>query len=89
MAEMTIRLQTDPVTGKKDIIVSLKSDEDSMPHEHEQQHKALVEKLIEGGLLSATEAGRVIVQREEETPVAPKSGQQHEQSTQESLEEGT
>src|SRR5262245_30977992 len=66
MAEMTIRLRCDPATGKKDIIVSLRSDADSLPHEHEQQHKALVEKLIGKGLLSASEVGQVIVEREEE-----------------------
>jgi len=66
MAEMTIRLQIDPQTGKRDIIVTLRADDDSLPHEHEQQHRALVDKLIEGGLLKAGEAGRVIVERGEE-----------------------
>jgi hypothetical protein len=66
MAEMTIRLQTDPVTGRKNILVSLRSDEDLLPHEHEQQHRALVEKLIEGGVLSAAQVGKVIVEREAE-----------------------
>lgn len=87
MAEMTIRLQTDPVTGKKDIIVSLKSDEDAMPHEHEQHHRELVEKLIEGGALSAAEAGRVIVQREEEETEREATPQAEPQGPQ-SLEEG-
>jgi hypothetical protein len=68
MAEMTIRLQNDPATGKKNIIVSLRSDEDAMPHEHEQQHRALVEKLIEGGVIKASELGQVIVEREEAEP---------------------
>ena len=31
MAEMTIRLETDPNTGKKNIIVGLKSDADALP----------------------------------------------------------
>lgn len=66
MAEMTIRLRCDPQTGKKDIIVSLRSDEDALPLEHEQQHKALVEKLIEGGIVSQSELGKIIVEREEE-----------------------
>jgi hypothetical protein len=70
MAEMTIRLRVNPQTGKKDIVVNLRSDEDSLPHEHEQQHKQLVDKLIEGGLLKAGEAGKLIVQREEEAPVS-------------------
>jgi hypothetical protein len=66
MAEMTIRLRFDPATGKKDIIVSLRSDDDALPYEHEQQHAALVDKLIQGGLLKATEAGKVVIEREEE-----------------------
>jgi hypothetical protein len=65
MAEMTIRLRTDPATGKKDIVISLRSDDDALPHEHEQQHRALVQKLIEGGLLKAEELGQVVVDREE------------------------
>jgi hypothetical protein len=66
MAEMTIRLRCDPATGKKDIIISLRSDEDALPHEHEQQHRTLVEKLIHGGLLKASEVGQIIVEREQE-----------------------
>ena len=68
MAEMTIRLQIDPATGKKNIIVSLRSDEDALPHEHEQQHRALVEKLIQGGIVKASELGQIVVEREEEAP---------------------
>jgi hypothetical protein len=73
MAEMTIRLRCDPTTGKKDIIISLRSDEDALPHEHEEQHRALVEKLIEGGYLKAAELGKVVVEREgkEEEAAAP------------------
>ena len=65
MPEMTIRLRCDPQTGKKDIIISLRSDEDALPHEHEQQHRALVEKLIHGGLLKPTEVGQIILEREQ------------------------
>lgn len=69
MAEMTIQLKIDPATGKKDIIISLRGDDDSLPHEHEQRHKALVDKLIEGGVLRASEIGQVVVEREEEGKV--------------------
>jgi hypothetical protein len=73
MAEMTIQLRINPETGKKDIIVSLSSDDDALPHEHEQQHRRLVDKLIEGGIVSAAEVGKVVVEREEEAtePAAP------------------
>ena len=70
MPELTIRLRCDPATGKKDIIISLRSDEDALPHEHEQQHKALVDKLLEGGIIKANDLGKIIVEREEEEPVA-------------------
>ena len=81
MAELTIRLRVNPETGKKDIVINLRSDEDALPHEHEQQHKQLVDKLIEGGVLKAGEVGSVIVEREEDSPVsnAPQSNPQQEQ----------
>ena len=72
MAEMTIRLRCDPATGKKDIVIKLRSDEDALPHEHEEQHRALVDKLLERGILKAGEVGNVVVEREEEkAPAAP------------------
>ena len=70
MGEMTIQLRMNPETGKQDIVISLRSDEDLLPHEHENQHQALVDKLIEGGVLKASEAGKVVVQREEEKGVS-------------------
>lgn len=73
MPEMTIQLRRDPQTGKQNIIVKLRSDEDALPHEHEQMHRALVDKLIEGGILKAGEAGKLVIEREEET-ASPASG---------------
>ncbi len=75
MPEMTIRLRTNPETGKKDIIISMRSDEDALPHEHEQQHRALVEKLIERRIIGEGEAGNLVIEREEdETEPAVPSG---------------
>jgi hypothetical protein len=81
MAEMTIRLRTDPATGKKDIIIDLRSDSDALPHEHEQQHRALVQRLIEGGLVKAEELGQVVVERERGVaePAVPVSDKQAEE----------
>jgi hypothetical protein len=70
MAEMTIRLRCDPKTGKRDIIVQLHSDADALPHEHEQLHRTLVDKLVNGGVLKAGEAGKLIVEREAEKGAA-------------------
>lgn len=78
MAELTIRFRPDPVTGKKDIVITLRSDEDALPHEHEQQHKALVEKLISKGVISEDEVGTITVTREEDEhePAAPAGTEQ-------------
>jgi hypothetical protein len=76
MAEMTIQLQIDPASGKKNIVVSLSSDADALPHEHEELHRKLVDKLIQGGILKASEVGKIVVERVEETPTptAPVAG---------------
>ena len=67
MAELTIRLRRDPETGKHDILIDLESDADALPHEHEQAHRELVEKLIGKG-----NVGKVIVEREvEKAPAVP------------------
>jgi hypothetical protein len=66
MAQMIIRLECDRVTGKKNIVIKLLSDPDALPLEHEQQHRALVDKLIEGGSVKASELGKIIVERQEE-----------------------
>ena len=84
MSEMTIQFIPDPKTGKKNIIISMKSDADAMPHEHEQQHRSFVEKLINQGLIAEGEVGQVIVTREEETkaPAAPTTTQQPQREAQ-------
>ena len=73
MAEMTIRLVIDPDTGKKNVVVKLRSDEDALPQEHEQMHRALVDKLVNGGIVKAGEVGKVVVEREEDSrePAVP------------------
>jgi hypothetical protein len=65
MAELTIRLDINPVTNKKDITISYRSDDDALPIEHEEEHRRLVSSLIEGGVLKASEVGTVVIEREE------------------------
>ena len=66
MAELTIRLRKDPETGKHDIIIDMKSDEDALPHEHEQMHRELVEKVI-----GKDNVGKVVIERESEKTQLP------------------
>lgn len=53
MPELTLRLKIDPVTGKKTLVADYHSDEDALPHEHEEEHRRLVKKLVEGVPLEA------------------------------------
>ncbi len=81
MAELTIRLVVDPTTRKKNVVISYRSDEDALPMEHEDAHRALVEKLIEGGALKASELGKIVVTREAgpeaaEAPSSPASDEE-------------
>lgn len=89
MAEMTIRLVFDPATGKRNVVISLRSDDDALPHEHEEQHRLLVDKLIEGGIVSASEVGQVIVEREEEQPVESPQSDPHAAGERRSVAEGS
>jgi hypothetical protein len=64
MASLILRLQIDPATGRKDVVIQYESDSDALPMEHEEEHRRLVDKLIAGGALKASEVGRIIVQRD-------------------------
>lgn len=62
MPSATIRLSVDPQTGKRTVTVGYASDLDALPHEHEQAHREIVEKLLEGGI--AKPGDTIVVERE-------------------------
>lgn len=61
MAEITLKLRRDPATGKREIVIHLESEADALPHEHERDHRALVEKLL--GRPLTDEDGDIVVER--------------------------
>jgi hypothetical protein len=64
--ELTLRLRVDPATGRREVVVDYASDADALPIEHEDEHRQLAGKVVEGGLHS----GKVVVTRAEEEPAA-------------------
>ncbi|MEZ4318485.1 MAG: hypothetical protein R3F61_13315 [Myxococcota bacterium] len=64
MAELILKLEIDPVTGKKNVLIDYGSDADALPMEHEEDHRQLVDRLIEGGALKAADLGRIIIRRD-------------------------
>ena len=50
MADLTLRLRVDPVTGRREIVIDYASDSDALPSEHEEEHRRLAAKVVNGGL---------------------------------------
>jgi len=77
MASAHIRLDIDPVTRKRTIVISYESDSDALPNEHEEAHRALVEKLFEGGI--AKQGDDIQVERAQEKGLSDASGESEPQ----------
>lgn len=73
MATLTLRLEIDPSTKKKNVWVKYDSDSDALPMEHEEQHKKLVEALLAGGTVKPEELGTITIEREGQG-AAPSTG---------------
>jgi hypothetical protein len=50
MAELVLRLRVDPATGKRELVIDYTSDADALPIEHEESHRRLAERIVDGGL---------------------------------------
>ena len=65
MAEITIRFRHNRTTGKKELVIHLESESDVLSHEHEGDHRRLVEQLIGQKLDADTD---VVIERIEKGP---------------------
>lgn len=86
MPSARIRLEIDPQTSKRTIVISYESDSDALPHEHEEEHRALVKKLFEGGL--AKDGDTIHVEREGETN-APAAEAPQEAAVRQGVKQGS
>jgi hypothetical protein len=57
---LTLRLEIDPRTRRKRLHVAYESDRDALPHEHEAEHRAILDQLLAHGVLAAGEAIEII-----------------------------
>lgn len=71
MATLTLRLETDPNTKKKNVWVKYDSDSDALPLEHEEQHKKLLQALLAGGTVKEDELGTITIEREGQGDAKP------------------
>jgi hypothetical protein len=78
MSEAILSLRVNPETGKRVLSVDYLTDSDALPIEHEQEHKILAARLLEGGLTNS----KVTVTREgESAPPSPGQATQAPQRT--------
>lgn len=82
MAGIEITLRFNRKTGKKDIVISYESDADSLPIEHEEEHQAIVAKLLDEGVLQKSELGEIQVERITAPPSGESRPTQHEEGEQ-------
>ena len=88
MAEVIIHLEVDPQTKKKNIYIKYESDADALPIEHEEEHRRIVDKLINGGALRAEDVGNIIIEREGVTVLDEQADQtEDEQQDRKALEQ--
>jgi len=69
MAELVLRVRVDPATGRRELVIDYHSDADALPIEHEEEHRKLAEKVVEGGL-AAVEVTRPSEPPATETPAS-------------------
>lgn len=81
MASLTIKLEIDPNTGKKNVIVGYESDADALPMEHEDDHKRLLEKLMAGGVIKGDEIGNIKITRETQQIVEEQKQEQQQRNS--------
>jgi hypothetical protein len=72
MAEVTLRLRHNPLTGQRELLIHYESEDDALPHEHERAHRALVEQIL-GRPIGEDE--RVVVERSKPARPAEASAQ--------------
>ena len=71
MAEITLRLRHNVATGKREILIGYESEPDDLPHEHERDHRAMVEQIL--GIKLDDDKDEIVVERVSKGEVAGES----------------
>jgi len=86
MGEIRINFTYNRNTGRTDIDYA--SDKSMMPHEHEERHGEIVDKLIEGGVIRREDVGNIEVHRVPPEKEKPEAERREEPAGPETLAEG-
>ena len=64
MAELILKLRRNVETGKQDLYIDYESAGDSLPFEHEEEHRDMVRRVIEELNIDAEDLGNIYIERE-------------------------
>ena len=64
MAELILKLKRNEQTGKQDLYIDYESTGDTLPFEHEEEHRDLVKRVLEDLELSVDEVSNVYIERQ-------------------------
>lgn len=70
MPRLTLQLRVDPVTKKREVLIGYESDSDALPMEHEEDHKALVQKVVGKAPSTRVQANEGLLEPVSNEPVA-------------------
>lgn len=70
MPRLTLQLRLDPVTKKREVLIGYESDSDALPMEHEDDHKALVQRVVGKANASRVQANERLLEPVSADPVA-------------------
>ncbi|MEE2925210.1 MAG: hypothetical protein VX619_10560 [bacterium] len=64
MAELILKLRRNVETGKQDLYIDYESAGDSLPFEHEEEHRDMVRRVIEELNIDTEDLGNIYIERQ-------------------------
>ncbi|MCO4781112.1 MAG: hypothetical protein KC646_02215 [Candidatus Cloacimonetes bacterium] len=64
MSKITLTLKKNTTNGKQELLIDYESDGDALPFEHEEDHKELVNKILESNGLNLSDIDGIQLNRQ-------------------------
>ncbi len=70
MAHITLQLRIDPVSQKREVRIGYESDADALPMEHEEDHAAVVRRVVGNAPMTRVHASEGLLESVAEPPTS-------------------
>ncbi len=68
MAHVTLQLHIDPVSKKREVRIGYTSDADALPMEHDEDHAAVVRRIVGTAAVTRVQAGEGLLESVSDAP---------------------